>query len=239
MVHPRLTFHAWPAAVYAIGDVHGCLSQLLDIETQIVADGLSIDGEKWLITIGDHIDRGPASARVLAHVKGPAPAGFRRIALMGNHEALLMAFLNNPVEDDNWRSQGGAETLRSYGIDPEGPAAQVAGQFPAEDREFLSGLPLYVMLPGWLFVHAGIRPGIPLAGQTEDDLLWIRAPFLSSQMSGGLRIVHGHTPDDDVVVTPHRIGLDTACFASGKLSAIRVTPDGRTKFFEAIGPGGA
>jgi serine/threonine protein phosphatase 1 len=239
MAHPRLTFHSWRAAVYAIGDVHGCLSQLLDLEAQIVADGHGIEGEKWIVTLGDHLDRGPASAEVLAHIRTQAPAGFQRIALMGNHEALLLAFLDNPVEDDIWRSQGGAETLRSYGIDPAAPVGRIAADFPVADRKFIADLPLYLMLPGWLFVHAGIRPGIPLSAQTEDDLLWIRAPFLNSQMTGGLRIVHGHTPGDDVVVTPHRIGLDTGCFVSGKLSAIRVTPDGRVKFFQAVGPAGA
>jgi serine/threonine protein phosphatase 1 len=235
MARPRLVSHSWPAAVYAIGDVHGCLDQLLDIEAQIVRDGLGLDGEKWLVTVGDHIDRGPASAAVLAHVMSSPPDGFRRIALLGNHEVLLLDVLDHPLEPESWREQGGAETLASYGLDPFAPTPLLPAQFPARDRGFMAGLPLYLLLPGWLFVHAGIRPGIPLADQTERDLLWIRAPFLSSQLTGGLRVVHGHTPSDDVVVTPHRIGIDTGCFASGKLSAVRVTPDGRTKFFEAFG----
>ena len=232
MAHPRLAFHSWPAAVYAIGDVHGCHQQLIALEAQIVADGAGLEGEKWLVTLGDHIDRGPAAAAVIEHLLSPVPAGFRRFSLLGNHEALLLDFLGDPAKADHWFDEGGAETLLSYDLDPFGPPAAIAAQFPPHHCAFIASLPLYLLLPGWLFVHAGIRPGIPLADQTEHDLLWIRAPFLTSQLTGGFRIVHGHTPEDDVVVTPHRIDVDTGCYATGKLSAVRVTPDGRTKFFE-------
>jgi calcineurin-like phosphoesterase family protein len=235
MPHPRLVFHSWPAAVYAIGDVHGCLDQLLDLETQIAADGLSFEGEKWLVTLGDHIDRGPRSREVLEHVMGPPPPGFRRFALLGNHEAMVLDFLDSPSWDGNWLDQGGAETLASYGIDPSRSPAEIAANFPSPHRAFLANLALYLLLPGWLFVHAGVRPGVPLADQTEDDLVWIRAPFLTAQLTGGFRVVHGHTPVRNIVVTPHRIDIDTGCFATGRLSAIRVTPDGRTAFLGASG----
>lgn len=232
---PRLAFHAWPAAVYAIGDVHGCFDQLVALEAEIVRDGLDIGGEKWLVTLGDHIDRGPRSAAVLDHVMAPPPAGFRRFALRGNHEALALDFLAGRDDTGDWLEQGGTETLLSYGIDPSAPSAAVAAAFPGAHRAFVEALPGYLSLPGWLFVHAGIRPGIPLADQSDDDLLWIREPFLSSQLTGGLRVVHGHAPGPDVVVTPHRIDVDTTCYASGRLSAVRVTPDGRTKFL-SVGP---
>jgi serine/threonine protein phosphatase 1 len=234
MPHPRLGFHSWPAAVYAVGDVHGCLDQLRELEAEIGHDGLEIEGEKWLVTLGDHIDRGPDAAGVVEHVMRGAPDGFRRFALMGNHEALALDFLAGRDEDD-WLGQGGDETLRSYCIDPGLAPAKIAAAFPSAHRQFLEGLPAYLSLPGWLFVHAGIRPGLPLSEQSDDDLLWIRTPFLTSQLTGGLRVVHGHTPGDDIVVTPHRIDVDTACFASGRLSAVRVTPDGRTKFFTVQG----
>jgi diadenosine tetraphosphatase ApaH/serine/threonine PP2A family protein phosphatase len=228
MTHPRLAFHSWPAAVYAIGDVHGCLEQLLALEEEIAADGLGFPGEKWLITLGDHIDRGPRSREVVEHLMGSAPAGFRRFALLGNHEAMALDFLARRRSD--WISQGGAETLASYGIAASDSPDAIAARFPADHSAFLEALPLYVLLPGWLFVHAGIRPGIPLADQSEDDLVWIRAPFLTSQLTGGFRVVHGHTPGQDIVTTPHRIDVDTGCFATGRLSAVRVTSDGRTKF---------
>ena len=79
MSRPRLAFHTWPAAVYAIGDVHGCLDQLKALEAEIAEDGLNFEGEKWLVTVGDHVDRGPESQGAIGHVMGPAPAGFRRV----------------------------------------------------------------------------------------------------------------------------------------------------------------
>ena len=243
MVHPRLAFHSWPAAVYAIGDVHGCLDQLLALEARIVADGSGIDGEKWIVTLGDYIDRGPASAGVVAHLQTPAPAGFKRIALFGNHEAMLLDFLDNPAAHAYYLDEGGLKTLSSYGIEVDYPPLRtseglkrfLAEKFPEGDQRFLGQLPISLSLPGWLFVHAGIRPGIPMSMQTDDDLIWIRGPFLTSQMTGGMRVVHGHTPGPDIVVTPHRIDVDTHCYHTGRLSAVRVTPDGETAFFSVQG----
>lgn len=244
MSRPRLAFHSWPAAIYAIGDVHGCLDQLVALEARIAQDGLDFDGEKWLVTLGDHVDRGPDSAGAVARAMGPPPPGFRRFALLGNHEQMLLDFLGNPAAHAYWLDEGGLETLESYGIALDYPPLRTSEQvrlrlderFPADHRTFLESLPVCLSLPGWLFVHAGIRPGIPLAMQTDDDLIWIRAPFLTSQLTGGLRVVHGHTPGRDVVVTPHRICVDTHCYHTGRLSAVRVTPDGRTAFFSVDGP---
>ena len=244
MSRPRLAFPTWPAAVYAVGDVHGCLAQLVEIEAQIAADARRIEGEKWLITIGDHIDRGPDSAGVLRHVMGKAPDGLRRFALLGNHEQMMLDFLHNPAAHVYWLEQGGLETLRSYGLEIDYPPLRGLAKLQREldaaidpdHRRFLGDLPVAISLPGWLFVHAGIRPGVPLAMQTDEDLIWIRAPFLTSQLTGGLRVVHGHTPGRYVVVTPHRIDIDTHCFHTGRLSAVRVTPDGRTAFFSVDGP---
>jgi serine/threonine protein phosphatase 1 len=242
MAHPRLAFHTWPAAVYAIGDVHGCIDQLRDLEAMIAEDGRDIEGEKWLVTIGDHIDRGPDSRAAIGHVMGPAPSGFKRFSLLGNHEAMLLDFMENPAAHAYYLEEGGLETLASYGIDFAPPPLRSAAAareklagFPAAHAAFIAGLPIYLSLPGWLFVHAGIRPGVPLAMQTDDDLIWIRAPFLTSQLTGGLRVVHGHTPGPDIVATPHRIDVDTHCFHTGRLSAVRVTPDGKTKFFSVTG----
>jgi len=231
MHHPRLGFHTWPAAIYAIGDVHGCLPQLRALEAEIIRDAAGIEGEKWLVTLGDHIDRGPDSAGVIEHLLTPAPAGFRRFALLGNHEALALDFLAGRGDGTDWLDEGGAETVRSYGLDPGLPPERIVAALPEAHLTFLETLPLYLSLPGWLFVHAGIRPGLPLSEQSEDDLIWIRQPFLTSQLTGGLRVVHGHTPGTDIVATPHRIDVDTGCFASGRLSAVRVTPDSRVHYF--------
>lgn len=244
MSRPRLAFHTWPAAVYAIGDVHGCLEQLLELEARIAEDARDFEGEKWLVTVGDHVDRGPRSADVISHVMGPAPASFRRFALIGNHEQMMLDFLGNPAAHAYWLDEGGMETLASYGIEIDYPPLRTSEalrrmldeRFPVHHRRFLEALPSWLSLPGWLFVHAGIRPGISLSMQSDDDLIWIRAPFLTSQLTGGLRVVHGHTPGRDIVATPHRICIDTHCFHTGRLSAVRVTPDGRTAFFSVDGP---
>src|SRR4051794_38194267 len=107
MPRPRLAFNHWPAAVYAIGDVHGCLDQLVALEHEIVEDGRGLDGEKWLLPLGDYIDRGPDSAGVVAHLRGPAPAGFRRFSLVGNHEVMMLDYLRDPEEHAYWLDQGG------------------------------------------------------------------------------------------------------------------------------------
>jgi serine/threonine protein phosphatase 1 len=244
MSRPRLAFHQWPSAIYAIGDVHGCIEQLRDLEALVAQDGLDFEGEKWLVTLGDHVDRGPDSAAVIAHVTGPAPSGFRRFALLGNHEQMMLDFIGNPAAHAYWLGEGGLETLASYGISldypplrtNEGVRRVLEERIPAAHRQFLDMAPIVLAVPGWIFVHAGIRPGIPLAMQDDDDLIWIRAPFLTSQLTGGQRVVHGHTPGRDIVVTPNRIDIDTHCFHTGKLSAVRVTPDGRTAFLSVEGP---
>ncbi len=243
MSRPRLAFHSWPAAIYAIGDVHGCIDQLQELEAAIAADAVDIEGEKWLVTVGDYVDRGPASRAVIEHVMGAAPAGFKRFALLGNHEQMMLDFFDNPAAHAYWLEEGGSQTLASYGIELDYPPLRaqepvrqlIAKRFPPAHRAFLETLPVYLSLPGWLFVHAGIRPGLPLSAQTDEDLIWIRKPFLTSQLTGGLRVVHGHTPGADIVVTPHRIDVDTHCFETGKLSAVRVTPDGRTRFLSVHG----
>ena len=242
---PRLKFETWPAAVYAIGDVHGCLGQLLDLEAKIVADAAEFAGEKWLLTLGDHIDRGDFSPAVLDHVLSPPPVGFRRMALVGNHEQLLLDFLANPPAAVEWLEWGGLETAASYGAIVEDDAVwrrrpdifarQLAPLIPQRHIELMRGLPTCLSLPGFFFVHAGIRPGVPLARQQDEDLIWIRAPFLNARFSGEITVVHGHTPVEAVEAMPGRIDIDTGCFYSGVLTALRVTPDGETKVLQARG----
>lgn len=244
MPRTRLTFQRWPAAVYAIGDVHGCLDQLLDLEAQMIADGQSVEGEKWLVTLGDYVDRGPASAGVINHMLESMPDGWRRVALFGNHEQMMLDFLSDPLANFYWLDQGGAETLNSYGFDvtqtfADGPdlglTRELARRIPPEHREFIAGLPIALSLPGWIFVHAGIRPGMPLDHQHDDDLIWIRSPFLEMDRADGIRVVHGHTPGPEPFVSRARVGLDTGCFYTGRLSGIRITLDGRTQLFSSGG----
>ena len=190
MPHPRLAFHTWPAAVYAIGDVHGCLDQLSRSKAGIAADGLDIEGEKWLVTLGDHIDRGPTRGRDRA-CHGPCArrasadlrcwATTRRMAL-----DFLAASSRRRLAGAGRRGDPATPTAST----PSSRRRQIAAAFPAAHRAFLETLPIYLSLPGWLFVHAGIRPGhAARASRRTHDLVWIRAPFLTSQLTGGLRVV--------------------------------------------------
>jgi serine/threonine protein phosphatase 1 len=242
---PRLSFSQWPAAVYAIGDVHGCFEQLLALEAEIFADAATFPGEKWLVMLGDYIDRGQRSPAVLDHIAVPPPAPFRRFCMIGNHEQLLLDFLLNPPAHLEWLEWGGLQTAESYGM-PDDPgqrwrrhpgefAERLEPMIPVAHLELLRGLPTCLKLPDFLFVHAGIRPGLPLEAQEDEDLIWIRAPFLNSKRAAPFTVVHGHTPVDAVEFAPGRIDIDTGCFFSGVLTALRVTPDGATKVLQARG----
>lgn len=236
MPHPRLAFDRLPAALYAVGDIHGCLEQYLSLEARIAADAAGFAGDKLLVTLGDHIDRGPDSAGVIEDLTGPPPEGIRRLSLMGNHEAMMLDFLADPTAHSYWLDEGGAETLQSYDLDVGPPGAeppsreQLLAAIPRHHLDWLDGLALLVSFPGWVLVHAGLRPGLALAEQHDEDLLWIRQPFLSWRGPSLYRTVHGHTPGREPVVLPHRIGIDTHCFHTGRLTALRITPDGATRF---------
>lgn len=227
---PHLLSSTWPEALYAIGDVHGCLAQLQALERLIVADAQHIQGEKWIVMLGDYVDRGPNSAGVIDHLLANPPHGFQRFCMAGNHEAMMLDFLAAPSAGAPWLAYGGVETLASYGIDAQAlnwndrhaATALINSAIPSEHIEFMRTIPLYLLVPGALFVHAGIRPGVALDQQTEGDLLWIRAPFLDAARLGDLRVIHGHTPSAEPVVTPSRIGVDTGAYATGRLTAVRL-----------------
>nr|WP_295884926.1 metallophosphoesterase family protein [uncultured Devosia sp.] len=235
---PRLNAVSWPALVYAIGDVHGCLKELEELERRIVQDGIGVSGDKWIVMLGDYVDRGPASAAVLDRLCSAPPAGFRRICLAGNHETMMLKFLRSPSLDSDWLRFGGMETLASYGIDIDalGTVSITArrnllgSHIPNEHIDLLESLPTSLQLPGIVFAHAGVRPGIPLEDQTEADLLWIREPFLSDAQLRPFRVVHGHTPVTAPEVLSNRIGIDTGAFATGVLTALRLDASGDLLF---------
>lgn len=230
---PRIHLNELPDVIYAIGDVHGCLDDLKRLEQRIIANAETVAGDKLIVMLGDYVDRGPKSAQVLDWLISPAPQGFERICLRGNHEGFFLDALAQPGRCNDWLAWGGMETLSSYGADAslfQKSSARIRGQIlqsviPAEHQDFLASLPVALDIPGLIFVHAGLRPGIKLAEQTDHDLMWIREPFLTQPHGLPEFVVHGHTPDDKPVLLPHRAGIDTLAYGGGPLTALRITRD--------------
>ena len=232
---------------YAIGDVHGrldLLDSLLDgIEREIAEKPQK---RVSIVFLGDLVDRGPASAEVVERLRCYAPAGAMVHFIMGNHEEVMLRVLGGDIEPlSSWLRFGGAETLQSYGVDPaelarmsDGAAVKRLNEaIPAAHRKFLERFADSISFGDYLFVHAGIRPGVPLSEQSQSDLRWIREPFLGDSSNHGVVVVHGHTISNDVEVTPNRIGVDTGAYCTGTLSALAV--DGRERWLIQTGNGSA
>lgn len=229
-----------PAAVYVIGDIHGCFALLKQIENEIYTDAKTFPGEKLIVFLGDVVDRGDRSSEVIEHLLSRPPSGFQRICLRGNHEHMMQSFLQRPTWDAPWLEFGGRQTLQSYGIDLLENARsrdlrmKIAALIPDAHLSFLSGLPVSLELPDYYIVHAGVNPDASLHDQTDNDLLWIREPFSSHNGPFEKVIVHGHTPQKTATVTQHKISIDTGAYASGKLSAVRLQTGAEPKIF-AVG----
>ena len=239
---PRLALDPPPARIYAIGDVHGCLDLLLLLEARIVADAEGTPGDKLIVMLGDLIDRGPASAQVIDHMLARPPSGFQRICLKGNHEAMMLAFVRDPRRGAIWLENGGRETLLSYGLPSDtllrGVAPRVlenliACHVPDEHIEFLETLPVLLDTPAAIFVHAGLRPGVRLEAQDDDELIWFRDNYESDYAEFGRPVVHGHMPRSEALVAPYRIAIDTGAYVNGRLTAARIIPGEPTVLFSA------
>lgn len=227
----RLSFDKAPAVIYAIGDIHGCVDLLLQLERLIQQDAESLEGEKWLVLLGDYIDRGPESAAVLDHLLRGGPLGFKRFCLAGNHEELMLSYLASPNPSHRWLELGGTETLHSYGISQKAAKRTstkrlLPGFIPEDHIRFLESAPVLLSVPGFVFVHAGIRPSASLDQQRERDLMWIRPEEMNSadMTASPFVVVHGHSPVAEVTVSPGRINIDTGAYISGVLSCIRIVP---------------
>jgi serine/threonine protein phosphatase 1 len=215
--------------LYAIGDLHGRADLLAKLMALIVADLQPAPARGALmILLGDYVDRGPDSRGVLELLaQGGLPTPI--VALRGNHETMLLDFLAEPDTAANWRRFGGLETLHSYGLDIGNvqagrgyreAAEKFASALPAAHLDFLkSTLPCF-SAGDYYFCHAGIRPDLPLAAQKEEDLLWMREPFLSSRADFGKLVVHGHTPVAAPDIRRNRINIDTGAYLSGRLTCL-------------------
>ncbi|KQM63764.1 serine/threonine protein phosphatase [Sphingomonas sp. Leaf17] len=221
--------------VYAIGDVHGCLDQLDRLLADIDRDDAARPpADTTIIVLGDLVDRGPHSAQVIARLRARAGGKPAMRFLMGNHEEVFLSALTGDAKALKFFCRiGGRETIMSYGLsadayeqlDYAGLHDWMMAHVPLDDRVFLSSFEDMIVIGDYAFVHAGVRPGVPLAAQTTTDLRWIREPFLDFRGTLEKRIVHGHTIVPDIVVRPHRIGLDTGAYTGGALSAIGLYGD--------------
>jgi serine/threonine protein phosphatase 1 len=233
---------------YAIGDVHGRLDLLEALLDRIEQDNARRGAAKtWLVFLGDLVDRGPDSRGVVERLAVNPPAFARNVFLKGNHEEF---FLNVLDGDDSgvqhWLAYGGTECSNSYGLTsgwmlnstPAGIMERLREAVPQTHVRFLKNMADSFRFGDYLFVHAGIRPGVPLDRQVSRDLRWIREGFLDDRSDHGVVVVHGHTIVERPEEHPNRIALDTGAYRSGTLTAIGLEGADRW-FIEAREPEGA
>ena len=217
---------------YAVGDVHGRLDLLDQLLDKIHEDIKRRPARKVLLVfVGDLIDRGPNSAQVVERLRTYRRPLVETVFLLGNHEEVLLRILSGDADMiTKWRLFGGKECLDSYGVD----TAKLAGlkkeealevirkAIPREHVEFLQTFDDSCRFGDYLFVHAGIRPGVEIDQQRQSDLRWIREPFLFDETDHGFVVVHGHTIRPEVEMRPNRIGIDTGAYKSGVLTALAI-----------------
>lgn len=216
--------------VYAIGDVHGRYDLFVDIVKKIVAHweaSPSTFAKVKIVLLGDLIDRGPASSQCLEFAY-QLVKNSQVVLLKGNHEDLLLkSIAGHAVAQDIWLANGGLQFIAEYGVAPPKSgedsfdfAERLSEAVPGHLVQLLEEAPLTCQSGDYLFVHAGIRPGRPIARQREEDLLFIRKEFTESSRKHGAIVVHGHTIVDHVEMHDNRIAVDTGAYASGRLSCI-------------------
>ncbi len=224
--------------IYAVGDIHGRLDLLRTLNSRIAADARGLEPcINVVIYLGDYLDRGDHSREVIETLIEDPLAGFERVHLSGNHERYLLQFLKDPEIGANWLFNGGDATLRSYGVDIEDPAfgregwpwalQRLVTELPSRHLSFLRELAFSHVEGDYMFVHAGVRPGVALDQQNETDLMWIREEFTESGVDFGKIIVHGHSISPDIDVRTNRIGIDTGAYRSGTLSCLVLEGEGR------------
>lgn len=216
--------------IYAIGDIHGRVDLLRRLHERIRGDAEGYSGRRVLVYLGDYVDRGEWSRQVIDLLLDEPLDGFETVRLQGNHEDMMSAFLEDASIGPAWMFNGGDATLFSYGIgappDLIGEERVAAmqqdfrGALPAAHRDFLRGLLLQHVEGDYLFVHAGIRPGVAQDDQDPQDLMWIRETFLQSEDDHGSCVVHGHTIVEEPEFHPNRIAIDTGAYFSNTLTCL-------------------
>lgn len=223
--------------VYAVGDIHGRLDLFEPLIDEIERDDAArAPARTTIILMGDLVDRGPDSAGVIARARAWQMQRNVRI-LAGNHEQMFSESFDDLETLRHWLKHGGRETVLSYRPDDDAYSRASLEELqvmlhqlvPGEDRAFIDGFEANCLIGDYLFVHAGIRPEVPLEDQARHDLLWIREPFLRHQQSHDYMIVHGHTISEEVDEQRNRIGIDTGAFRSGVLTALML--EGRERAY--------
>jgi diadenosine tetraphosphatase ApaH/serine/threonine PP2A family protein phosphatase len=225
--------------LYAIGDIHGRFDLFETLLAKIEADNAARgNASTTIILLGDLIDRGPDSARVVDHARCWSGGFAAMDVLLGNHEASMLAILRGDTEWMNsWLGYGGRETLISYGVSPDllaiGDSSEICVAarelVPDSHREWLNNRPTVLRRGDYIFAHAGIRPGRPIADQKAKDLLWIRSEFLDSDEDHGAIVVHGHSISPQPEERLNRIGIDTGAYFSNTLTALGL--EGSARWF--------
>ncbi|UDF05051.1 metallophosphoesterase [Asticcacaulis sp. AND118] len=232
---------------YAIGDVHGMFDQFCGLMEKIRLDALSLKERPRVILLGDYVDRGPASSRVLEEIvriqayiaEGKGWCDLE--VLIGNHEWAMMKFLAKG--ESMWLKYGGDTCATSYGVEipfnmdfastANEVREQLQARFPQRHRDLIGRMKLTFQAGDYLFVHAGVDPKVPLEEQGPDTFLWIRDDFLNAPKSCAYVVVHGHTPTPQPENKEWRIGVDTGTYQTGTLTAVRLR--GRERDFLSIG----
>jgi serine/threonine protein phosphatase 1 len=216
--------------LYAIGDIHGHARPLGDLYARLLEDGME-PGRDTVVFLGDYIDRGPDSKRVVEMVREHLEQHPHWIALMGNHEDMLLNAVQHGADDPDqfglWWYQGGRETYLSYAdtvADRGGGPHDLIMAIDADHRDWFASLPSMFETDRHIFVHGGLVPGRPASQTDPRDRMWIREPFLSSDYDWGKVVVHGHTPIIEPIVRPNRIGIDTI-LRGGYLTAVELSGD--------------
>jgi len=213
--------------VYAIGDIHGRLDLLQKLWALIEDDSSETSLRKVIIFVGDYVDRGPDSKGVIDFLL-KIGKDHEVVCLRGNHDQAILDFVQDAGFYRTWKPFGAPQTLLSYGVTPpqfedepelEKARAEFVANCPREHFDFFASLPCSHELGDYFFVHAGVRPGIPLKQQDPQDMLWIRELFLLSGADFGKVIVYGHTPVAQAGRRGDRVGIDTGAYATGRLSA--------------------
>ncbi len=220
--------------IYAIGDIHGYYDALAKMHFAIDEHiHKNPHTNVTIVYLGDYIDRGPDSAKIIERLSGMKNAddAITRIFLRGNHEQTMLDFLKEPlVCGHNWLRYGGIQTLQSYGVEVnnkiilpsemERLSSELNEKLPHHHREFCKNLDMYYVSGDYLLVHAGVSPKIPLSQQKDRDLMCIRDPFLKYEGVHEYRVVHGHSISFEPEILQNRIGIDTGYYESGILSAV-------------------